>query len=368
MGRSARLLTVLYERARAEIVDSRPSCTPASLTGGGGLEIMPRETRRTAFTLIELLTVMAIITLLIGILTPSLSAARNRATKTAIQAQINAMSVGLESFKSDEDEYPPSNAILMAADPTNPNQDMLDWEVGTPMQPLQGAHLLKDALVGRDSLGYDPKKTNTNIMYNRWDPKNDRRSPYIEPSGVSVTSRDEPPEDGFGIIPAPTITVPNIDNLDVNVFRDKFGWPILYYRASPTANQNTPIIQTGSNTPNDQLFGDGVYDGADNQDFTSYNMTPPNHRIADANVAITDLQGGPPPVPGPNLGIEALTNNFAEFIRSFRATTFDTTNTRQIVWPRPVNSDTFILLSAGKDGIYGTLDDIANFKVLSEER
>ena len=80
---------------------------------------MSQETRRAAFTLIELLTVMAIITLLIGILTPSLSAARNRATKTAIFAQLNAMSTGLEAFKNDQDEFPPSNAALMADDPTN---------------------------------------------------------------------------------------------------------------------------------------------------------------------------------------------------------------------------------------------------------
>jgi len=33
-----------------------------------------------------------------------------------------------------------------------------------------------------------------------------------------------------------------------------------------------------------------------------------------------------------------------------------------------LGSDTFILLSGGKDGIYGTLDDVANFNVLSEDR
>ena len=142
-------------------------------------------------------------------------------------------------------------AILMADDPTNAGTDMDDWEVGTPTNPLQGAHLLKDALVGRDFLGYDPRKTNTGtgVTYDRWDPANDRREPYVKVDGVSVTSRSEPPEDGFGIIPTPALTIPTITGsgsnpLDVNVFRDKFGFPILYYRASPTNNQNTPIIQT----------------------------------------------------------------------------------------------------------------------------
>jgi hypothetical protein len=230
--------------------------------------------------------------------------------------------------------------------------------------------MLKDALVGRDFLGYDPRRTNTNINYDRWDPSNDRREPYVKVDGVSVTSRNELPEDGFGIIQPTNRTIPSESGtgsvaLDVNVFRDKFGWPILYYRASPSANQNTPITQTTNAAPFTN-FGDGVYDGIDNEIFTSY--TGSRHRIADANQLLTDLTGTPPAPGTVSLGIEALTNQFAEFIRSFRATTLDTTNPREIIWPRPVNVDTFILLSAGKDGNYGTLDDVANFNVLSKER
>ena len=62
-------------------------------------------------------------------------------------------------------------------------------------------------------------------------------------------------------------------------------------------------------------------------------------------------------------------SRFAEFIRSVRATTYDTTvNPPTILVPRAVKADRFILLSAGKDGIFGTLDDVANFQALSTER
>ncbi|GMU35480.1 MAG: prepilin-type N-terminal cleavage/methylation domain-containing protein [Planctomycetia bacterium] len=338
---------------------------------------MNQRAIRKAFTLIELLTVMAIITLLIGILTPALGAARDRARATAVRAQLNAMEVGLEAFTSDEDGFPPSNANLMASDINNPGAgtdvgNIVDWEVTDGAALLQGAHLLVDALVGRDFLGYDPKAPGAGApsTYNRWDSTNDRRKPYIPADGVDVTSVNEPPEDAFGTVPdtpVPNKAQPTIDNLICRVFRDKFGWPILYYRANPTATQNTPIIQTGTN-PGSANYGDGVYDGVDNEVFTSHTCTAPapavplptEHRVCDANIAMTVQVNY-----GPTLDNRS---RFAEFIRSFRASTFDTTNPNDIIKPRPVRSDRFILWSAGKDGIYGNLDDVANFQVLSTER
>ncbi len=321
---------------------------------------MNPRTRRTAFTLIELLTVMAIITLLIGILTPALGAARDRARATAVRAQLNAMDVGLDGFAGDHGDYPPSNAALYARDINNPDTapgNLAAWEVGTSASPLQGAHLLVDALVGRDFLGYDPKAPNAGAPanYNRWEPTNDREKPYISPDGVDVTSVNAPPEDAGGVNPDLAKAQPTIDNVVCRVFRDKFGWPIIYYRASPTANQNTPIVQTTS--PPSTYYGNGVYDGFDNEVFTSYGGTNP-HKIKDANVGLDVVA---------NYGT-SLTNQFAEFIRSLRASTYDTVNPDQIIRPRPVKADRDILLSAGKDGIYGTADDVANFSVLSTER
>jgi prepilin-type N-terminal cleavage/methylation domain-containing protein len=337
---------------------------------------MYRRNFKRAFTLIELLTVMAIITLLIGILTPALGAARDRARTTAIKAQLNAMEVGLESFHGDAGFYPPSNAYLMARDPTNPQGDLATpgWEVQGGTSVLQGAHLLVDALVGRDFLGYDPKAAVPGSgpnNYNRWEATNDRRQPYIKVDGVSTTSANDLPQDGSGTIGAPPNgttnlgdSLPKIDGLICRVFKDRFGWPILYYRANPSANANTPIITVnGLVPPPNPNFGNGVFDGLDNEVFTSYAGN--KHRIADANLPIAGI--------GNLSGVETLdqitgTGRFAEFIRSFRATTYDVTITTNISIPRPVKADSAILLSPGKDGIYGNLDDVANFPVLSPDR
>lgn len=339
---------------------------------------MNRTSRRKAFTLIELLTVMAIITLLIGILTPALGAARDKARTTAVRAQINAMEVGLESFQGDEGKYPASNPVFYANDINNVggnlDTELQNWEIGTLASPLQGAHLLVDALVGRDFLGYDPKPTVVGT-YDRWTPTNARRSPYIPVDGVDVTSTDKPPEDAFGRLVAANINGQNLDpqpsiqgsgatTLLCRVFRDKFGWPLIYYRANPSATSTTPIITASNGLPVPNAnYGNGFYDGQDNGGFTSYTNSP--HKIADA---VTDF---PVVAVGSNYGT-VLTNKFAEFIRSIRASSYDTTVAppapSPILNPRPVKADRFIILSPGKDGLYGNLDDVANFQVLSNER
>ncbi|MCH7591488.1 MAG: prepilin-type N-terminal cleavage/methylation domain-containing protein, partial [Planctomycetes bacterium] len=72
---------------------------------------------RPAFTLIELLTVVFIISLLIGLLIPSVNAARNAAKKAVTAKTLDSIKVGLEMFKNDNESafkktngYPPSFA------------------------------------------------------------------------------------------------------------------------------------------------------------------------------------------------------------------------------------------------------------------
>lgn len=332
----------------------------------------PSKTQRQAFTLVEMLTVIAIITLLIGILVPSLNAARNAATKTAVQAQLQAISTGNEMFRNDEGEYAKSNPYTFGPYGQTAAQTtaMNNWEVTN----LNGAHLIVDAMIGRDSLGYDPKPGvgPGNGVDSRWSTAagsppatypRARRNPYIKPEGISVATAAKPPQDAFG--PYSTSAIPNSylpqpDPVDANatVFIDKFGFPILYYRARPNSTPRTEIMQTNNGTATDANIGDGVYDGRDNFLFTS--PVGRQHRIADATATINYSYP---------LGTQTLNNNFAEFIRSFRASSYQpATNPPNIDFPRPVNGETFLLLTPGKDGIYGNLDDVGNWNVLSEER
>lgn len=331
------------------------------------------SSQRPAFTLVEMLTVIAIITLLIGILVPSLNAARNAATKAAVQAQLQAISTGNEMFRNDEGEYAKSNPYTFGAygNVAAQNTAMANWEVTN----LNGAHLIVDAMIGRDSLGYDPKPGSGpgTAVDSRWSNSpgtpptsypRARRNPYIKPEGISVATAAKPPQDAFGpydpsgTIPNAYLPQPDSNDANATVFIDKFGFPILYYRARPNSTQRTEIIQTNNGTSVDANVGDGVYDGRDNFLFTS--PVGRQHRIADATATINYAYP---------LGTQTLNNNFAEFIRSFRATSYvPATNPPTIDFPRPVNGETFMLLTPGKDGIYGNLDDVGNWNVLSEER
>ncbi len=83
-----------------------------------------KHTRPTAFTLIELLVVISIIALLIGILLPALSSARNAARDMQCLSNQRQINQAFNSYAADEKDYLPSLAYDPGLAVTPPDQDL----------------------------------------------------------------------------------------------------------------------------------------------------------------------------------------------------------------------------------------------------
>ena len=96
----------------------------------------------SAFSLVELLTVIFIISILIGILIPSLGAARSAAKKTKTSSDLKSIGVALDLFRNDNERdfpltngYPPS----FAHPPISRNYIFEPWNGQFPFHELTGA-------------------------------------------------------------------------------------------------------------------------------------------------------------------------------------------------------------------------------------
>jgi prepilin-type N-terminal cleavage/methylation domain-containing protein len=69
---------------------------------------MPRGRAEGAFTLVELLVVVAIITILAAIAVPNFINAQTRAKVTRAKADMRSLAIAIEGYSTDYDVYPPS--------------------------------------------------------------------------------------------------------------------------------------------------------------------------------------------------------------------------------------------------------------------
>lgn len=296
---------------------------------------------KSGFTVVELLTVIAILALLVGILLPALTTVRNTAKEAKQKVQLTTIDMALVTFKNDYGDYPPSDG----------------WDCGSNISlDYCGAEKLCEALVGWDLLGFHPKseftsdgkdKAKTFLIYDSAVENNlkERKGYYLELSTANafrlgITGEHDGLFDGTGVLnPDPFVLCDAFAVKKVRVVRPltnppeyvayDAGTPILYFKAN-----------TSSKTIGPPLFSRPyIYDLMDNVELIRLGQVK--------NREDHDIVGDLP------TDCSKTSGDFIEYIMDLKVSTEER--------PWPYRPDSYILISAGVDGLYGTADDITNF-------
>lgn len=314
---------------------------------------MVTKGRKTGFTIIELLTVMSIIALLMALLVPALNRVRRYAKVVKQKGQFHSIEVGLEMYRADFGEYPESNG---------PVGDGLDLN----SESYCGAMRLAEAMVGQDGQGFHPDSRflyddidatipvlgelypNSGILGNPpllphveyQENLRERKQLYISPDTELVTLQDLYVLADMGLF-AGSAQDPNgvamiADSFPRAINRrtgKKVGMPVLYYKADTSKMRHTDVLAdvTGN-----------IYNIYDNLDLV--------------NLDVPWFGGG-------ILHPMAAAGGFTRTGGATDETIFiKNTDNKKSVIEKPYNPDSYILLSAGFDGEYGTRDDVYNFE------
>ena len=315
--------------------------------------------KRAAFTIVELLTVMSIIVILITLLVPSLNMAKRYAKNVRQRAQFHSIGMALDSFSADWDGYP--------------NSDRYD-EVPTA---YCGAMKLAEAMLGQDLLGFHPSSRFRSDGLDRtggtqlYPPA---PSPVTQPYMENLKSRKGPylPLENANAYKLKYLYKTNIGNFNGERFvlcdiygrvslsnptagepqiGGKAGMPILYYKANvsgtthPVKNNtgvdNSATVPLPTTDPDPTLF----YNHLNNDDLVLLGMP-------------WDTSGAAHPMASAGNDLRSIAATPYNFYNRIWASKVFNTGTNIY---RPYRSDSYILVSAGFDGEYGTPDDIFNF-------
>jgi type II secretory pathway pseudopilin PulG len=300
------------------------------------------------FTIVELLTVIAVIVLILSMIVPGINYTKKVAKELRVRAQIKGLGEGIEAFYGIYDYYPPSNRSRKTDSST---------------KYTCGAEKMAEALVGLDLQGYDPQSTfdvETSITSPRVyavagidgataaDAKaslDRRKEMFVTPTHdmVAVDVNSANPDglyanwkDLYATAKGPKSGRLLCDAMKVKDLPGTTmtaGTPFLYYRA----NTDTKVFDKTKESGN-------IYNYEDNKDLLALG------RVSE--------EGYHEWYRNPGTGSPATPPAAGDLARFYDAIT----NPAVTTYARPYNANTFIIISAGYDGIFGTKDDITNFK------
>ena len=315
------------------------------------MTIARRTNKRAGFTLVELLTVMTIIVILISLLLPALGTVRRYAKEVKQRAQFHAIEVALELYKNEFDEYPESGGLDVAG------------------EFYCGAMQLCEALMGQDLLGFHPNSrfrsdgldgtAASTQLYNLLpanasyvDNLKTRKGPYLELENANAYKLKHL----YGVGNALPFDEERYVLCDVysrvrllpdatdpaDRIRGKSGMPILYYKADTSKIEHS---RAAADLNPDPMVSQSIYNYNDNDELVQLGLPWDIARTLEHPM---DSRGG-----ATSIGGTANTDTY--FYEKIRDKKFP------VLAPRPQKADSYILISAGFDGEYGTPDDIFNF-------
>ncbi len=302
--------------------------------------------KKPAFTLVELLTVLAIVALLVSLLIASLTMIRNNAKEAKQKSQFTEIGLALTAFRNDYGDYPPSSY-------PNPPGDYC------------GAQKLAEALLGLDLMGFHPDshwqadgRNNIPItvagtaypvdgyfFYNPANPvdMDKRRGPYLELGTESAFKLG----DLFGT--ALTATTPQLA-ANTYVICDSYSVKKVTISPGHTAKAGMPILYYRADTTKKTFDGAPFPPPPGSQDIYKCADNFPLIQVAEL------ADGTQPPEPDHPLSATNGTYFYSPLYKIIDQKIFSAT-----MKPWPHRPDSYILISAGIDGKYGTEDDILNF-------
>lgn len=300
-----------------------------------------QKRQNNAFTLLELLVVMAIIAALVSILSVGLRTVKIKATNLRQKGEFHGMEISIELFQNDFDRYPDSSVVE---------------ENSTR---VCGAQRLAEAMEGRDERGFHPKSkwhpdlepSPPDDLYTE-DTLKERKPVYFElkhsgfftPGQLWGTGNT-----GNLYEDSPLITDVFVRNIaDDTAIDEKVGSPVLYFKADSTKRFRLDRDRQFIENPEPDDYKNWIYNFDDNIDLLGLTWLRDPGEDTDTGI--------PPHYPDEdNDGVddEEPDQLFYEIITQ-RADP-------DMNFYKSYNKDTFILISAGWDGLYGTKDDLTNF-------